>query len=76
MFWKCGYAHHVRKEPTLRDLPIFVMTGKTLAQEEIALLSQETQALFHKNGSWRQQLAVEVDRVVRRRQLAKSAGQA
>jgi CheY-like chemotaxis protein len=60
---------HVRKEPTLRDLPIFVMTGKTLAQEEIALLSQETQALFHKNGSWRQQLAVEVDRVVRRRQL-------
>ena len=66
---------HVRKEPTLRELPIFVMTGKTLAEEEIALLGRETQALFHKNGSWRQQLIVEVERVVRGRKLARSAGQ-
>lgn len=66
---------HVRKEVTLRDLPIFVMTGKSLAQEEIALLSRDTQALFHKNGSWQQQLVIEVGRVIRGRQLAKSAGQ-
>ena len=66
---------HVRKEATLKELPIFVMTGKTLAEEEIALLGRETQALFHKNGSWRQQLIVEVGRVVRGRNLARSAGQ-
>ena len=66
---------HVRKEASLRNLPIFVMTGKTLAQEEIALLSRETQALFHKNGSWQQQLIVEVGRVVRGRKLARSVGQ-
>ena len=66
---------HVRKEPTLKDLPIFVMTAKTLAQEEIALLSGETQALFQKNGSWREQLIVEVGKVVQGRKLAKSAGQ-
>jgi len=66
---------HVRKETPLKELPILVMTGKTLAQEEIALLSRETQALFHKNGSWRQQLIIEVGRVVRGRKLAKSAGQ-
>jgi signal transduction histidine kinase/CheY-like chemotaxis protein len=66
---------HVRKEATLKELPIFVMTGKTLAEEEIALLGRETQALFHKNGSWRQQLIVEVGRVVRGRKLARSAGQ-
>jgi signal transduction histidine kinase/DNA-binding response OmpR family regulator len=66
---------HVRKEATLKELPIFVMTGKTLAEEEIALLGGETQALFHKNGSWRQQLIVEVGRVVRGRNLARSAGQ-
>jgi hypothetical protein len=51
------------------------MTGKTLAQDEIALLTRETQALFHKNGSWQQQLVVEVGRVVRQRKRAKSAGQ-
>jgi len=66
---------HVRKEATLKELPIFVMTGKTLAEEEIALLGRETQALFHKNGWWRQQLIVEVGRVVRGRKLARSAGQ-
>ena len=66
---------HVRKEATLKELPIFVMTGKTLAQEEIALLTRETQALFQKNGSWQQQLIVEVGRVVRGRKMARSAGQ-
>jgi PAS domain S-box-containing protein len=66
---------HIRKEATLKELPIFVMTGKTLAEEEIALLGRETQALFHKNGSWQQQLIVEVGRVVRGRKLARSAGQ-
>jgi CheY-like chemotaxis protein len=66
---------HVRQEATLRDLPILVMTGKTLASEEIVLLSRETQALFHKNGSWQQQLLTEVGRVVRGRKLVRSAGQ-
>ncbi len=66
---------HVRKEPTLKELPIFVMTAKTLAAEEIALLNRETQALFQKNGSWQQQLMVEVGRVVQGRKRAKSAGQ-
>jgi signal transduction histidine kinase/DNA-binding response OmpR family regulator len=65
---------HVREQATLKELPILVMTAKTLAQEEIALLSRETQALFQKNGSWRQQLLVEVGRVVQGRKRAKSAG--
>jgi hypothetical protein len=51
------------------------MTGKTLAEEEIALLSRETQALFQKNDSWQQQLIVEVGRVVQGRKRAKAAGQ-
>lgn len=66
---------HVREEATLKELPILVMTAKTLAQEEIALLSRETQALFQKNGSWQHQLIAEVGRVVQDRKRAKSAGQ-
>jgi signal transduction histidine kinase/CheY-like chemotaxis protein len=66
---------HVREQATLKELPIFVMTAKTLTQEEIALLGRETKALFHKNGSWQQQLIVEVGRVVQGRKRAKSAGQ-
>lgn len=66
---------HVREQPTLKELPIFVMTAKTLAQEEVALLSRETQALFQKNGSWQKQLTVELGRVLQSRKKTKSAGQ-
>src|SRR6266446_5190906 len=66
---------HVRGQATLADLPILVMTAKTLTQQEIVLLSRETQALFQKNGSWQQQLIAEVGRVVPSRKRAKSAGQ-
>jgi CheY-like chemotaxis protein len=66
---------HVRQEPTLKELPIFVMTGKTLTADESALLARETQALFHKNGSWQEQLISEVARVIQVRKRAKSAGQ-
>ena len=66
---------HVRREATLKDLPILVMTGKNLTTEEVALLSHETQALLQKNGSWQEQLIAEVRRVIKSRKLAKSAGQ-
>ena len=65
---------HVRREPTLKDLPIFVMTGKTLTDEETALLARETQALFHK-GSCREHIISEVGRVLQTRKLSKGAGQ-
>ena len=64
---------HVRREPALKNLPIFVMTGKTLSAEESALLAAETQALFHKNGSCREQLISELARVLQIQRMAASA---
>jgi PAS domain S-box-containing protein len=66
---------HVRQEAALKDLPILVMTGKNLTSEESALLSHDTQALLQKNGSWQQELIVELRRVIGGRKMAKSAGQ-
>ena len=66
---------HIRQEPTLKKLPILVMTGKTLTQEEMALLSRETEAVFHKNSSWQKELVAEVDRVIHNAKQAKAAGQ-
>ncbi len=68
--------HHIRQEPNLKDLPVFVMTAKALTPDERTLLNSETQAMFQKNGSWHQQLLLEIDRVVRRRERGKAAGQA
>jgi hypothetical protein len=50
------------------------MTGKSLTADESALLGRETQALLLKDGSWQQQLTIEVGRVIQGRRLAKSAG--
>jgi signal transduction histidine kinase/DNA-binding response OmpR family regulator len=66
---------HIRERETLRNLPIFVMTGKNLSSEEIALISRETQALFPKNGHWQQQLLGEIARVLEIGKQAKAAGQ-
>ena len=65
---------HVRQEPALKELPILVMTAKNLTQEEIVLLSRETQGLLQKKGSWQQQLIAEVGRVVGGGRLTKAAG--
>jgi CheY-like chemotaxis protein len=64
---------HIRQVPTLKDLPIIVMTAKTLSPEEVALLGRETQALFAKNGSWQQQLLEELRRITGRKHLATGA---
>jgi len=66
---------HIRQDPSLRNLPILVMTAKNLSQEELSLLSQETQGLLQKRGSWQEQLTAEVGRVVRGGALIKAAGQ-
>jgi CheY-like chemotaxis protein/anti-sigma regulatory factor (Ser/Thr protein kinase) len=73
-----GFAviRHIRQQPTLKDLPILVMTAKTLTQEEISLLSHETQALFNKNGSsWHRDLTAEIRKVLHRTAKAKAIGQ-
>jgi len=66
---------HVRQDAALKELPIFVMTSKSLTPEESDLLARDTQALLLKNGSWQQQLVAEVERVIQGRKLARSAGQ-
>ncbi|HEX3106337.1 MAG TPA: response regulator [Terriglobales bacterium] len=67
--------HHIRQAPKLKELPILVMTGKSLTPDEIELLSRETQALFQKSGPWQQQLVIEVARALQKPGRARSARQ-
>jgi len=64
----------IRQQATLKELPIFVMTGKTLTAQEIAILGKETQAFFQKSSPWQQQLIAEIHRVVQG-QRARAAAQ-
>jgi PAS domain S-box-containing protein len=65
---------HIRHQPALKSLPVFVMTGKTLTQKEVTLLSSETQALIEKNGSWHRQLLVEIGQSIRSHAKGQAAG--
>jgi CheY-like chemotaxis protein len=67
---------HIRQQATLQELPIFVMTAKTLTQQDLAILGRETQAFFQKGASWQQQLLDEINRVIQcRRTKAAAQGQ-
>jgi PAS domain S-box-containing protein len=64
---------HIRQESALKNLPVFIMTAKNLTQEELGVLTSETQALIQKNGSWHQQLVVEIGQAIQGRGRAKAA---
>lgn len=65
---------HIRQQEILKELPIFVLSAKTLNPQEVSLLGHETQAFFQKNGPWQEQLVSEINRMVQRKR-AKAAGQ-
>jgi PAS domain S-box-containing protein len=64
---------HIRQQPSLKNLPVFVMTAKSLTRQELTLLNSETQALIQKNGSWRQQLLTEIGQAIQGQTRAKAA---
>jgi PAS domain S-box-containing protein len=66
---------HIRLQPTLKNLPVFVMTAKSLAQEELTLLNSETQALIQKSGPWHQQLVAEIGQAIQGKAMAQAARQ-
>ena len=66
---------HIRHQPALKRLPVFVMTARNLAPEELALLNTGRKLLIQKNGSWHQQLLVEIGQAIRGRALAHAARQ-
>ena len=65
---------HIRQNAAFMELPIFVMTSKTLTSDELNLLGRDTQALLHKNGSWQKQLLAEISRVVGNARRGQAAG--
>ncbi len=46
----------LQQEERLREVPIFVLTGKTLSSAESELLNRHTSGLFCKSDSWRTEL--------------------
>ena len=65
----------IKEQPTLGDIPVFVLTAKDLTESEIELLKREARVLLRKDGSWKADLLAQVRNIVGNSKLAKSAGQ-
>ena len=64
----------IKEQRSLTEIPVFVLTAKNLTKDEIALLTREAQACFHKNGSWREELVGAVEKFVKKRRAATAGG--
>ncbi len=53
----------IRENLSLRDIPIFVLTGKQLVEADYELLTEETVAVYQKSGSWKEELLTQLSRV-------------
>jgi CheY-like chemotaxis protein len=55
---------HMKHDAALQDIPVIILTAKSLTEEDVALLKCEAQALFQKNGAWKEELMATLGRVI------------
>ena len=52
----------MKEDPGLRNIPVLVLTGKDLTDQEAALLRRETIGLFRKDREWKKELLADLRR--------------
>ncbi|HLY18667.1 MAG TPA: response regulator [Bryobacteraceae bacterium] len=55
---------HMKEDPSMRNIPVLVLTGKDLTDNEVEMLRHETIGLFQKNREWKNQVLAELRRAV------------
>jgi CheY-like chemotaxis protein len=55
---------HLKQDSRLCEIPIFVLTGKSLTESDLNVLRRETHALLRKEGPWRQELIQALGKIV------------
>ncbi|MDP9266924.1 MAG: response regulator [Acidobacteriota bacterium] len=54
----------MKQDESLRSIPVFILTGKDLTEEEERFLSREAQALLTKGGPWKEELLAKLRAVL------------
>ncbi|HUO33315.1 MAG TPA: response regulator, partial [Bryobacteraceae bacterium] len=54
----------MKEDPGSRNIPVLVLTGKDLTDNEIEMLRRETIGLFQKDHEWKKQLLAELQRAI------------
>ena len=59
----------IKENPRLREIPIFVLTGKELTDAEAEFLQRETRACFQKDTRWGPELVTQLDLALHKQSL-------
>ncbi len=59
----------IKENPRLREIPIFVLTGKKLTDAEVEFLQRETRACFQKDTRWGPELVTQLDLALHKQSL-------
>jgi CheY-like chemotaxis protein len=65
---------HMKHDPALKDIPVIILTAKSLTEEDAALLKHQSQALLQKNGAWKEGLMASLEKVIGERKPGTVAG--
>lgn len=65
---------HVKHDAALKEIPVIILTAKSLTEEDVGFLKREAQALFQKDGSWKEDLMATLGKVIVERKAANPAG--
>ena len=55
---------HMKHDAALRDIPVIILTAKSLREEDADLLKRQTQALLQKDGAWKEGLMATLEKVI------------
>ncbi|HKV94431.1 MAG TPA: response regulator [Candidatus Angelobacter sp.] len=55
---------HLKGSDRLKDIPVIILTAKSLTEDDVALLEREAKALFQKGSSWRDELLVTLSKML------------
>jgi CheY-like chemotaxis protein len=55
---------HMKHDSALKDIPVIILTAKSLTEEDAALLKHQSQALLQKNGAWKEGLMATLEKII------------
>jgi PAS domain S-box-containing protein len=55
---------HMKHDAALKDIPVIILTAKSLTEEDAALLKRQSQALLQKDGAWKEGLMATLEKVI------------
>jgi PAS domain S-box-containing protein len=55
---------HMKHDAALKDIPVIILTAKSLTEEDAELLKRQAHALLQKDGAWKEGLMATLEKVI------------